>query len=58
MIEGGHKDFYLGPLLPALDNEGDLYRVVDALYREAGVRKIFSDWPAILTYYANCLDLP
>lgn len=58
MIEGGHKDFYLGPLLPALDNEGDLYRVVDALYREAGVRKIFSDWPAIPTYYANCLDLP
>jgi len=58
MIEGGNKDFYLGPLLPALDNEGDLYRVVDALYREAGVRKIFSDWPAIPTYYANCLDLP
>ncbi len=33
------------PCYPHSTMRGDLYRVVDALYREAGVRKIFSDWP-------------
>ena len=57
-IEGRDQDFYLGTLLPSLNHDGDLYRVVDALHRDAGVRQIFSDWPAIPTYYANCMDLP
>jgi glycerophosphoryl diester phosphodiesterase len=31
-------------------------RVLDVLAREAGVRAVFSDWPATTTFYANCMD--
>ena len=37
-----------------VDNDGDVYSVVDVLVRDVGVRGIFSDWPATVTYYANC----
>ena len=56
-VEGRESDFYLGPLLPALRSDGDVYRVLDALVREAGVRAVFSDWPATTTYYASCEGL-
>lgn len=57
-VEGRAADYYVGPILPALRNDGDLYRVIEALHREAGVRAIFSDWPAAVVAYANCLGLP
>jgi glycerophosphoryl diester phosphodiesterase len=56
-VEGSVFDFYLGSVLPSLDNDGDLYRVIHALNVHVGVRAIFSDWPATVTYYANCLGL-
>ena len=56
-IEGRERDFYLGPVLPALRNDGDVYRVIHALHTEVGVSAIFSDWPAAVTYYANCMGL-
>ena len=56
-VEGRPRDFYLGPVLPALANDGDVYRVIHALHTEVGVRAIFSDWPAAVTYYANCMGL-
>jgi len=39
----------------AIDNDGDLYEVLDVLARQVGVLGVFSDWPATVTYYANCL---
>ena len=47
----------LGPLLPALQNEGDVYRVLHALREQAEVRAVFSDWPATVTFYANCMGI-
>lgn len=35
--------------------EGDVYRVLDVLARDVGVIGVFSDWPATVSYYANCL---
>ena len=35
----------------------DMLKVLDALHSKAGIRAIFSDWPATVTYYANCLGL-
>jgi glycerophosphoryl diester phosphodiesterase len=32
-------------------------KVIDVLAREVGVLGIFSDWPAALTYYANCMGI-
>lgn len=37
-----------------IDNDGDVYEVIDVLARDVGVLGIFSDWPATVTYYANC----
>jgi glycerophosphoryl diester phosphodiesterase len=33
-------------------------RVIDALAQEVGVRGIFSDWPATVSFYAGCVGLP
>ena len=32
-----------------------MYEVVDVLAKDVGVIGIFSDWPATVTYYANCM---
>jgi glycerophosphoryl diester phosphodiesterase len=56
-VEAQPGDFYLGPVQSALMNDGDIYRVIDALAHEVGVKAIFSDWPATVTFYANCFGL-
>jgi glycerophosphoryl diester phosphodiesterase len=38
-----------------IDRDGDVYEVIDVLARKVGVRAIFSDWPATVTYYASCM---
>jgi glycerophosphoryl diester phosphodiesterase len=40
-----------------VDNDGDAYVTLDVLAREVGIAGIFSDWPATVTYYANCMGL-
>lgn len=56
-VEGRAQDFYLDPVLPVLEDDGDVYRVIHALATEVGVIGVFSDWPATITYYANCFGL-
>ena len=41
----------------AIERDGDVYRVLDVLAREVGIRGIFSDWAATVTYYANCMGV-
>ncbi len=53
----GPNTYYLQSVLGSLRNDGDVYRVIDVLAREVGVTGIFSDWPATVTYYANCMTL-
>ena len=38
------------------DNNGDVYVLLDTLYREVGVIGVFSDWPATVTFYSNCVE--
>ncbi|GAA3931102.1 glycerophosphodiester phosphodiesterase family protein [Litoribacillus peritrichatus] len=40
-----------------IDNEGDVFEVLDVLAQEVGIIGMFSDWPATTTYYANCMRL-
>jgi glycerophosphoryl diester phosphodiesterase len=35
----------------------DMYKALDVLARKVGIEGIFSDWPATVTYYANCMGL-
>ncbi len=51
---GGYYYQYVNPLI---DNDGDMFEVLDVLAQKVGIRGIFSDWPATVTYYANCFGL-
>ncbi|KAI5300284.1 hypothetical protein KEM55_008398, partial [Ascosphaera atra] len=50
-------DQYLGSVAPALGRDGDLFVVVDALWREVGVSGVFTDWPATVAFYAGCMGV-
>lgn len=41
----------------AVKKDSDMYKALDALARKVNVIGIFSDWPATVTYYANCMGL-
>lgn len=40
-----------------VNNDGDKYVTLDVLAKQVGILGIFSDWPATVTYYANCMNL-
>jgi glycerophosphoryl diester phosphodiesterase len=40
-----------------INNDGDTLEVLDVLAQNVGIKGIFSDWPATVTYYANCKGL-
>jgi len=41
--------YYYQSVAPAIDNDGDMYQVLDVLATKVGIRGIFSDWPATVT---------
>jgi len=49
--------FYYQTTLDALHNDGDILITLDVLARQVGIRGIFSDWSATVSYYANCMGL-
>ncbi|KAL4918304.1 PLC-like phosphodiesterase [Aspergillus aurantiobrunneus] len=51
------SEYYVSTIADVISGDGDMYRIVDALARKVGVRAIFSDWPATVAYYANCVGL-
>jgi glycerophosphoryl diester phosphodiesterase len=53
-----NKGFYYRKIGSAVTREGDVMRVIDVLARDVGVRGIFSDWPATVSFYAGCAGLP
>ena len=53
LINGG--GFYYQSVTDVIDNDGDAYVVLDVLAQDVGILGIFSDWPATVTYYDNCL---
>jgi len=53
-----NKGFYYRTIDAAVTREGDVFEVVDVLARDVGVRGIFSDWPATVSFYAGCVGLP
>ncbi len=41
----------------AVKTDSDMYKALDVLARQVKILGIFSDWPATVTYYANCMGL-
>jgi glycerophosphoryl diester phosphodiesterase len=55
----GPAGFYylFDPNNRAVKKDSDMYKALDALAQQVRIRGIFSDWPATVTYYANCMGL-
>lgn len=53
--EGG--GWYYQTTTDIINNDGDMLEVLDVLAMDVGIKGIFSDWPATVTYYANCKGL-
>ena len=52
---GFYYDF--DPTGKAIRKDSDMYKALDVLAKEVKILGIFSDWPATVTYYANCMGL-
>ncbi|KAL8783243.1 MAG: hypothetical protein Q9213_004755 [Squamulea squamosa] len=50
-------DYYYQYVKPVINNDGDMYTVLDVLAQQVGIKAFFSDWPATVTYYASCFGL-
>ncbi len=50
--------WYYQTVAPAINNDGDMLEVLHVMAQDVGVIGVFSDWPATVSYYANCMSLP
>ncbi len=50
-------DWYYQTIDSVVNKDGDQYVLLDVLTKQVGILGIFSDWPATVTYYANCMDI-
>ena len=57
VLANGTPGFYYQTVNAAIKREGDMMQVLDVLAKDVGIMGIFSDWPATVTYYANCMGL-
>ena len=57
VFAGGNPGWYYQTVSPLINREGDTMQVLDVLAKDVGIMGIFSDWPATVTYYANCMGL-
>ena len=57
VLASGHGGWYYQSVNQAMNREGDTLQALDVLTKEVGIKGIFSDWPATVTYYANCMGL-
>lgn len=55
ILADGANGFYYQTFDSAIKREGDMMRVLDVLNKQVGIIGIFSDWPATVTFYANCV---
>ena len=55
LVNGG--GWYYQSIADAVTSDGVMYELIDVLAQDVGVEGIFSDWPATVTYYANCMGL-
>ena len=49
--------WYFQSVQPAVQNASSYYEILDVLAQDVEIEGIFSDWPATVTYYANCMGL-
>jgi len=55
-LQTGGGSYYQN-VAEVINNDGDMLTVLDVLAQDVGILGIFSDWPATVTFYANCMGL-
>jgi len=50
-------EYYYAQIAQGIHSDGQMFEVLDVLARQVGIKAIFSDWSATVTYYANCFGL-
>ena len=55
VLADGNNGFYNQSFDSAIKKESDMMRVLDVLNKQVGMIGIFSDWPATVTFYTNCV---
>jgi len=50
--------WYYGTSNDITNNDGDVFEMLHVLAQSVGIEGIFSDWPATVTFYANCVLSP
>jgi len=53
----GGGGWYFQSVEETIDTDADYYTMLHALHEKVGIAGIFSDWPATVTYYANCMGI-
>jgi glycerophosphoryl diester phosphodiesterase len=51
------EEYYFSTIADVITHDGQLYEVLDVLVREVGIKGLFTDWAATVTYFANCFGL-
>ena len=54
---GSGGGWYYQSIRDVTDSDGDAYELLHVLAQDVGIKGIFSDWPATVTFYANCMGL-
>lgn len=49
--------YQFDPMGKAIKKDSDMYKALHVMAKDVGILGIFSDWPATVTYYANCMKL-
>ena len=49
--------WYFQSVNDVVKDDSDYLVALDVLAQDVGVAGVFSDWPATVTYYANCMGL-
>ncbi len=49
--------WYFNSITEATNNDAMYFELLDVLAQDVGIEGIFSDWPATVTYYANCMGM-
>lgn len=57
LLADGNNGFYFQTFDSAIQREGDVFLALDVMARQIGVLGVFADWPATVSFYANCTGL-
>jgi glycerophosphoryl diester phosphodiesterase len=57
ILADGNNGSYYQTFDSAVHREGDMMVVLDVLAKQVGIIGIFSDWPATVSFYANCAGM-